>query len=175
MMITDAMQEEVCNLAKIIPKDEIKRVFTESVTASAEIDITFLAFEDIYEMVLKNTTNDTIIIDLGCAYAPQCWYFKDYQKYIGIDLPSEDNIRFKTDNTEFYLMSIQDFIKDVLPTLNIDLNKCVAICSWVPDREAQELVRDTFPRHYIYYGNDKSMINDIQDINYNNTNCDYER
>ena len=144
---------DVCNLIKekIIPKEELDRVFKESYSASAEMDGSFLCFEDYYEEVLANTTPDTIILDLGCAYAPQCWYFKDYDRYIGVDLPNFDNIRFQTSNSKFYIMSIQKFIKEILPTLNLNLNKTVAICSMVPDKEALEMVKETFPRHYVVY------------------------
>ena len=151
---------ELCYLIKnnIIPRKELNRVFSESYNISAELDATFLCFDEAYQEVLNNTTPDTIIIDLGCAYAPQCYYFSDYEKYIGVDLPFEDDVRFQTDNSEFYIMSIQEFIEKELPKLNLDLNNVVAICNYVPDKEAQQMVIDTFPRHYVYYPN---MINDI--------------
>lgn len=148
---------EICNLIKnnIIPREELDRVFDESDSASAEMDCTFLCFEDVYEDVLANTTPDMTILDLGCAYAPQAFYFKDYAKYIGVDLPFENDVRFKTDNSEFYLMSIQKFIKEVLPGLDLDLSKTVAVCSYVPDKEAGQMVADTFPIHLVTYpGND---------------------
>lgn len=144
---------EFCNLIKnhIIPKEELERVFRDSDSASAELDASFLCFDNYYEDVLDHTSPDTVILDLGCAYAPQCWYFKDYERYIGVDLPFMNNVKFQSPNAEFYLMSIQRFIKEVLPTLHLDLNHTVAICSMVPDKEALELVRDTFPRHYVVY------------------------
>lgn len=144
---------ELCHLIeeKIIPKEEINRVFRDSESASAEIDLSFLCFEDYYEEVRKNTSLDTTILDLGCAYAPQCWYFKDYTQYIGVDYPFMNNVRFQTENTTFYLMSIQEFIKNILPTLDLDLSKTVAICSMVPDKEALELVKEIFLRHYVVY------------------------
>ena len=147
------MLKDVCTLIreKLIPPEEVNRVFRDSYSAGAELDDTFLCFEDYYEDVLNHTTPDTVILDLGCAYAPQCWYFEDYEKYIGVDLPFYDDVKFQTPNSKFYTMSIQTFIKEVLPTLDLDLNKTVAICSMVPDKEALELVRDTFPRHYVVY------------------------
>lgn len=144
---------EICNLIKnnIIPKKELNRVLTESISASAEIGIDFLCFEEEYEYVLEHTDKDDIIIDLGCAYNAQCWYFKDYDRYIAVDYPGLDDVYFDSGNVEFYMMSIQQFISHILPTLNLDLEKTVAICSAVPDKAAQDLVEKTFPRHYISY------------------------
>lgn len=144
---------EVCNLIKneIIPKEELDRVFRDSESASAEMDASFLCFEDEYEYVLTNTKPNDIIIDLGCAYNPQCWYFKDYDRYIAVDLPIFDDVRFDSGNVEFYIMSIQKFIKEELPKLNLNLDKVVAICNAVPDEEARKMVLDTFPRHFVAY------------------------
>ena len=151
---------EPCYLIKnnVIPKEELDRVFRESETIQGELDATFLCFDEQYQEVCNNTSPDTIIIDLGCAYAPQSYYFSDYEKYIGVDLSFGNDVRFQTDNSEFYIMSIQEFITNELPKLNLDLNNVVAICNYVPDKEAQQMVIDTFPRHYVYYPN---MIKDI--------------
>lgn len=38
-----------------------------------------------------------------------------------------------------------------MPTMQLDLNKIYAICSYVPDEEAQKLVADTFPYAKVVY------------------------
>lgn len=50
-------------------------------------------------------------------------------------------------------MSIQEFIANELPILleNHDIDDFCAICSYVPDREATKLVRETFPNVFCYY------------------------
>ena len=151
---------ELCNLLKnnIIPREEFSRVFREPYSASAEIDQSFLCFEDAYEYVLKNTTPKDTIIDLGCAYNPQCWYFKDYERYIAVDLPMFDDVRFDSGNVEFYIMSIQQFIKEELPKLGLDLNRVVAVCNAVPDEEAMKMVIETFPRHLVAYPGKESDV-----------------
>jgi hypothetical protein len=149
--------ENLCNLLKynLIPKEELDRVFKDSDTASAEIDLTFLCFEEGYEYIQNNTSKENIIIDFGCGYNAQCWYFKDYKRYIAVDLPFDNNVRFDSGNVEFYLMSIQTFIQEELAKLNLDLNNVIAICSAVPDTEAQEMIAETFPRYYISYPGEK--------------------
>lgn len=51
-------------------------------------------------------------------------------------------------------MSAQTFVETILPKLiedGLDLNKTFAICSAVPDEEAQALVAETFPYHQVTY------------------------
>lgn len=55
-------------------------------------------------------------------------------------------------------MSIQQFVEEVLPALDLDLNNVVAVCNAVPDFEAQVLVKETFPRHYVAYPGQESDI-----------------
>ena len=141
------MKHECCNLYKIIPKEEIKKVF--SGTAAAELDHTFLAFEEVYRSVLDFVPKGKTIIDLGCAYAPQAYYFAEYAKYIGVDVIIPD-IHFTTANMTLYQMSAQQFCKKVIDE-KWDLDNCFAICSYVPDDIARKCVRETFPNCLVYY------------------------
>lgn len=144
---------EVCDLANKIPNEEIKKVFDESLTASAELDHSFLAFEEVYKGIVNFVPKHKIIVDLGCAYAFQAYYFKDYKQYIGIDCGfCSDSGRYKTANTIFYNMTIQDFCKKVIDE-NWNLNDVFAICSYVPDDEARDCARKTFPNCLVYYPN----------------------
>ena len=155
---------EPCELFKLIPKEKIEHIFTVSETAGAELDHTFLGFEKVYKAVTLFVPKTRIIIDFGCGYAFQSWYFKDYKKYIGVDSFSTENDVLKTDNAEFFFMRIQDFIKSYvrkdrsgfcdIKLENMDwqsVENVFAICSYVPDADAQRLVRETFPHCLIYY------------------------
>ena len=139
---------ETCELFEIIPKQEIKRVFSEG-TAGAELDYSFLAFEDVYKSVLNFVPKGKTIIDLGCAYAPQAYYFTGYAGYIGVDIAIPE-VHFETQNMTLHEMSIQQFCKKVIDE-EWDLKKCFAICSYVPDDDARRCVRETFPNCLVYY------------------------
>lgn len=141
------MKHECCELFRIIPKEEIKKVFKGA--AAAELDYTFLAFEEIYKSVLNFVPKGKTIIDLGCAYAPQAYYFTEYSKYIGVDVFVPD-IHFTTANMTLYQMSAQQFCKKVIDE-KWDLDNCFAICSYVPDVIARKCVRETFPNCLAYY------------------------
>lgn len=77
--------EKPCELFKLIPRDKLDRVFELSQTVVAECDYTFLGFENVYKSATLFVPREKVIIDFGCAYAFQSWYFRDYRKYIGVD------------------------------------------------------------------------------------------
>ena len=136
-----------CELWSMIPQTEIDRVFHG--TASAELGMDFLAFEKCYKVASLLVPKSWIIFDLGCAYAAQAYYFTHHKKYVAVDHSSKnDCFRFQTDNMEFFNMSIQKFLS---MHHFVDLERIFAICSAVPDKEAQKLTIETFPNHYVWY------------------------
>lgn len=143
------MKDEPCDLFKKIPEHLIKEVFEKSPEASAELDYTFLGFEEIYQKVAKEVPKSMIVIDFGCCYAFQSWYFKNYKKYIGVDASVQSEERFKIPKSAHYDMSIQMYVKDGYLPMNKD--NVFAICSYVPDEEARKMVVENFPNHYVFY------------------------
>ena len=151
---------EPCNLFKIIPEEKLRTYFDIIESASAELDLSFLGFEDCYEEALKYANEDTIIIDFGFGYALQSWYFQNCKQYIGIDAWVDKNL-FQAqeegcfpENVTFLHQTIQDYISDLLKSY-CDLNNVIAICSAVPDKEARQLIRDTFPSYIDWYPGEK--------------------
>lgn len=146
---------ESCELFKLIPREKINKIFTTSQTVGAECDHTFLGFEEVYKSVTLFVPKDKIIIDFGCAYAFQSWYFRDYRKYIGVDNGSHDCLDvfkiLEISNSDFYYTSIQRFINEVFPQLGYRKEEVFAICSYVPDEEAREMVRKCFSYCLVYY------------------------
>lgn len=140
-----------CELFQIIPKDKIDHVFETSRTVSAELDYTFLGFEDIYKAVTLFVPKSRVIIDLGCGYAFQSWYFRDYKKYIGVDIFTKKEDVLETDNSEFYFMSIQKFINEIFPIFGYRKEDVFAVCSYVLDEEANKMIREFFPHCLVYY------------------------
>ena len=153
-----------CELYTLIPKEKIDQIFLKSETAGAELDYEFLGFEEVYKAVTLFVPKNRVIIDFGCGYAFQSWYFRDYRKYIGVDNDITENDILRTDNAEFYFMSIQEFIRNHVVKDTFGFNYIIlsgaeaervesffAICSYVPDTDAQRLVRETFPHCLVYY------------------------
>lgn len=145
-----------CERFSLVPREKLDYLFEHS-GASAELDYTFLGFEDVYRDVLNFVPKDKTIIDLGCGYAAQSYYFRENEKYIGVDTCGNNDTVIHTENSEFYFISIQAFIKDVFPALGIDPTDVFAVCSCVPDKAARELVAETFPYCRVYYPGEISV------------------
>lgn len=107
--------------------------------------------------MLNFVPKDKTIIDLGCSYAAQSYYFRENEKYIGVDACGNNDTVIHTENSEFYFISIQAFIKDVFPALGIDPTDVFAVCSCVPDKAARELVAETFSYCRVYYPGEISV------------------
>lgn len=139
-----------CELFSLIPRDKLDYLFRHS-EAFAELDFTFFCFEEIYREVLHSVPKDMVILDLGCAYATQSYFFRDHAKYIGVEPFKDNDSVIHTENSEFFFTTIQDFISRILPSLGLDLNQVFAVCSYVPDFAASDLVMQTFPHHRVFY------------------------
>ena len=108
-----------------------------------DIDGTFMGFMDVYKALSEIIPKHWTIVDFGCSYAPQCYYFRNHKGYIGVD--SSTPKRFEAKNTSHLYGTIQDFI-------NTDVDSPIfAICSYVPHFHAAELVRKNFKNCFVYY------------------------
>ena len=142
----DNHEEISINLARRIPKDQFDAIMAGP--ASMEIDPEFLGFVGIYEAISRIIPKHFTIVDLGCAYAPQCFYFEKHKGYIGVDCG--DNGRFKGSNTTHYDGTIQKFIEDEQEKI---LGPCFAICSYVPMWHGlnKNIIAAAFEDMFIYY------------------------
>ena len=142
---------ECRNILKSIGEDEVNRLFS---CDKCELAPDFIGFLENYKDISEKIPHDFTIIDVGCYMAFQADYFKEQKNYIGVEPAVPNEHRLKQHNAEYYERSAQQFIEDTLPKLidnGLDLQKTFAICSAVPDKEAQKLVCDTFPYHRVAY------------------------
>lgn len=132
----------------LIPKEEMTEILSQEM---CELQPDFLGFVNVYEPLSNLIPEHKIVIDFGCYLAAQSYFFQDHKAYIGVDCVNMK--RFTPENALHYEMSIQEFIANELPILleNHDIDDFCAICSYVPDREATKLVRETFPNVFCYY------------------------
>lgn len=135
-------------LRSLIPDDEYHEVMSQDM---CELDSEFLGFVDVYKNLSRIIPKGSIVIDFGCYLAAQSYFFARHKMYIGVDVVSMR--RFTPPNSVHYTMSIQNFIQIKVPKLfeEYDELKLCAICSYVPDFQATEMVRKTFPNVFCYY------------------------
>ena len=111
-----------------------------------DIDDEFLGFTNVYYSLLFFVPEHFTIVDFGCATAPQAWLFRNYKKYIGVDV--FPGLRFTPPNAVHLTGSIFETLPEVLSM--VDPVETFAICSYVPSGET-ELVRRRFPNVLVYY------------------------
>lgn len=128
----------------LIPKYELDRILRQY---ECELDEEFLGFTEIYLHLSKIIPKHFTVIDFGCYLSAQAYCFTEHKQYIGVDVCILD--RFQPENAAQYMCSIQDFIGEQLDGLELDT--VFAICSYVPDDEAQEMVRETFKNVFVFY------------------------
>lgn len=116
-----------------------------------DIDSDFMGFTDVYKHLAQIIPKDRVVIDLGCAYATQATYFQKHKAYVGVDLDTHDIPRVQTKNSQYYLMTIKEFIQTELPRFKDE--KLFAICSYVPPwhDDNEKLVRENFKHLFVYY------------------------
>lgn len=138
----------------LIPDDEWKRVLDSD--AAAEICCNIMTcgrgyYYKLAQMIDKKWT----VIDIGCAYNPQSYLFQGHARFIAVNPEWKDSDfhfeHFQAPKTEFYAMTGQQFIKEKLETLDIDLNRTFAIVNYVPNDSCSQLVRETFKNVWAYY------------------------
>lgn len=131
-------------LLQIIPTDQIEDVFS---CYGCELDAEFLGFTEVYKNLAAIIPHHFAIIDFGCYCAAQAFYFTDHARYIGVDVYKGK--RFDTKNSIHLTLSIQRFIKE--HSLVLPKDRVFAISSYVPDTEANALIRATYPNLFVYY------------------------
>ena len=157
------MSNKLCKLVSegIIDIAIINDIF-DNTDASAELDYSFLCFEDVYfgarKMIKERSEfpmSDWIIVDIGCAYAFSAFIFKDAKAYLGVDLHHDYYQASKyIKNGWFFQMDGELFIKEMLPKLDYDINKVMIICSYIPkfsNSQQCKYITDHFPNYMIEY------------------------
>ena len=111
-----------------------------------ELDNDFAGFIDEYETLSKIIPQHFTVIDFGCNLAAQCWFFRNHERYIGVDTIGMK--RFRCPNTTHAVMDIQQWIKKYADR---QPESTFAICNYVPDDTAVKMVRECFPRLFCFY------------------------
>lgn len=140
-------EEISIELFEIIPPCQVERVFGQDMV---DISPEFLGFVGVYKNLAQIIPAHFTVIDFGCAYNAQSFYFMGHKRFIGVDnFPGQE--RFVAPMTEFFEMSISDFIDTRMDEFNI--KETFAICSYVPPWGADnmKLVRDNFINVFTFY------------------------
>lgn len=133
-------------LLKIIPECQLDAVFGQDI---CDIDYEFIGFVGIYDSLSKIIPKHFTVIDFGCSYNAQCFFFDKHKKYIAVDISKV--VKFKSKNCEIFEMPISEFIER--HSGELDKSKTFAICSYVPPWHDDniKLVRENFTNVFTFY------------------------
>lgn len=129
--------------------DQVCRVLS---TPNCDIDPEFLGFVDFYAHLSALIPRHWTVIDLGCAYAPQAWYFRNHREYLGIDGFTPLPARFAFPNSRHLEQRIETFLDDYEAGRIAARKPVFAVMNYVPvNSVTKERVRATFPHLFVYY------------------------
>lgn len=139
----------------LLPEDQIKRV---SAYDQCDIDPEFMGFTNIYFALASIIPKHWTVVDLGCAFAPQAFMFKDHAGYVGVDRWCPCEARFAAPNTTHYEMSIAGFCAEY--AASFPQQTTFAICSYVPDwlGDNREIARRHFTNVFTYYPAGEELV-----------------
>lgn len=137
------------NLLARLPSDQMERVFGNPL---CDIAPDFLGFVGIYERLSEIVPLGWTVIDLGCACAAQAFFFEKHAKYIGVDLLTPVNHRFRAGNTFHFHGTIAQFLEERSAPAEW-LDTTFAICSYVPPWHGDnlKLTRAAFKNVFTFY------------------------
>lgn len=135
-------------LFSLLPQDQVNRVFSYY---RCDIDPDFLGFVDIYERLSQIIPTSRTVIDLGCSFGAQAFFFAHHKAYIGVDLLVPTAARFVTANAKHFEMTIEEFISR--HASSYDRQETFAICSYVPPWHGDNgaMVRARFKHCFVFY------------------------
>ena len=112
-----------------------------------DIEPDFLGFVEIYYYLSMLIPADRVIYDLGCSTGLQAWFFRNHEKYVGIDLHANSKYQLRTPVSEYHSMSAVDFVH-----VNVIDGVHFAICNYVPNcgRWTEEVI-PCFTDIFVYY------------------------
>lgn len=146
--MTDSAKHVASNnkLLGMLPPEQVHAVFNQP---QVDIDPTFLGFVSIYERLSEIIPKHFTVIDLGCAYNAQSFFFQEHKEYVAVDYGTF--VKFKAPNCIIIEKNIRQFIEENIK--DYDLEETFAICSYVPDwgDKNNALVREKFKNLFVYY------------------------
>lgn len=138
---------EALSLALYATLCDVVPLQVDRVMQAADIAPDFMGFVDTYQALSRLVPLDWTVLDLGCAYAPQAYYFRHHARYIGVDVwPAHK--RFHFSNTVHATQRIEHYACPAVA----DQPKVFCILNYVNCRtETAEKVRRLFRNLFVFY------------------------
>jgi len=131
------------------------RVSTIIKSNCGDIDESFLGFDDTYLHLSKVIPTSWVVVDLGCGYGFQSWYFRNHRKYIMVNPNNREeyDVFAPEEWCEYYNMTTKDFLESWKGPF-AETSQKFGICNYVPPwhgHNSGELVRKYFDNCFVFY------------------------
>lgn len=130
------------HLLTLLPEDQKEHIFAYPY---CDISDDFIGFIDTYYYLSKMIPKHWTVIDFGCGYNAQCFFFTEHTRYIAVDFPGHP--RFCASNTELVDSPIQEYLEQWQG--NVDT--VFAISNYVTTTSTRQLISAIFPNCYCFY------------------------
>ena len=147
-------------IRSLIPDNDWKRIMHSDAAAEINSDNNVCGYGGrTYYNLSKMIPLDWCVVDVGASYGCQSALFTRHKRYIAVEPLKEEPEgwhieRYQAEGTEFYPMTAGEFVREVLPNLDLNMNKTFAICNYVPHwygENPMELVRTNFKNVFTFY------------------------
>lgn len=148
-MNNSTVYDHLCwELVSNLPSEQLKRVFAQE---DVEVEPHFLGFIEQYYYLSKMIPKYMSIIDIGCSYAAQSYFFKEHKHYIGVDIKREPTLeRFSFENTTIVEVSKEQFETGFFSSIVLPPQKDLfAIVNYVPINTRP--IRNQFSNIFCFY------------------------
>ena len=129
-----------------VPEDVLNDVLT---APFCELDPTYLGFESFYQAVALTWPYRYNVIDVGGYVGVQGWLFRDFERYIDVDLRLRARRCALPPNGRHVEMDGREYLAQ-FHSFRAAATNDLFICSAVPDREVREAVM-AMPNHVVWY------------------------
>jgi hypothetical protein len=152
--MADREQRDRELIAEVIGRADPAQVARIMCGPEIEFAEDFFGFLHVYAGAALIAPPDALILDFGCYTGIQSVLFEDARQYIGID--TYDGPRYEAPGVAQHVKEIRTWIQTER-WARYEGN-VLAICSYVPDKRAAEMVRETFENVVVFYPHRRGRV-----------------
>jgi hypothetical protein len=143
----DPSDHEDAGLLQALMRDPFYLPQLNAILEAGDGDIQpdFLGFTSTYRHLALMIPLHWTVVDFGCSYAAQSYYFRKHKKYIGVD--GWATTRIAASNTEHRSMTIEAYLKHYREFEG--KGPVFAICNYVPTSTAA--LRAAYTSLFVFY------------------------
>ncbi len=148
----DMADIEDTDLTRLLTADPAYKKQLDNILFIGDGDIEpgFLGFTGTYRHLAYTIPLHWTVVDLGCAYAAQSYYFRKHHKYIGVDQGPVSH-RITPPNGVQFCLDIRMWVDSAIRKSEEGEGPVFAICNYMNTDAAAEAARKAYKNIFVYY------------------------